>query len=544
VVADVVVRRCVLTIRGRGGWGWGSDGSRYLAAAVPSIEQALTRVLGDCAIDPDVDVRIAEPMSLAWRSDRTLSDDVREKLVDTVRRAAEDAGAVASAPVGDAQPATHDEQPAVSAVVPRPVPEADTGAELARLLAEWSQSGRLRLIVGAWPQETVTRWVESVRRAAQRSGGTELAGSACRSIADLVLADEQGPTAEGRDEDLLLVLVGALTAAAGGRRIGRATFERAEVLAGAEAPARDGRAETSPDLLVEGGASSTEAEPPEGDVHVYRTLPSDLARRVVVPGLPFLVVVQLSRIGYLDALMAVAEAAQVPAAAQLVATGLAGKVLPPPDRGWRRQHAEADAVAAAAGIPRGDVDPVVHALRADAEPLVPPLTSALAALYAAGRSAADDVLATATPHGVMCGEAAGALPIAWLPDMEALDALVDQLGRPPVVEDDLFAPLVQQLAARSAFPHCDLPDLERHVGAAAGTALGSLAQELWGADVANAPLLALERFSDLEVELRLDDVLAVAIPRGQRWLDLGRAGLLDRWAVPWSPGGHWELVSW
>jgi len=543
MVADVVVRRCILTIRGRGGWGWGTDCSRYLAAVVPSIEQALVRVLRDCEIDPAVDVWVEEPISVTWRRDGTLPDDVRQRLVDIVRRAAEGAGAAAPTPAADAAPAARAEQPAVSVMLPVPVPEVDAGTAVAGLLSAWSQSGRLRRIVASWPTETVAQWVESVRQAAQGPDRAELTRSACAAIADVVLADEQWPAEHVREVDRLLVLVGALTAAAGSRPIGSATFEQAVALAGFEPAVRDNQAEVAADVVAEDGADTPEAEPAVA-VQLRWALQSDLPRRAVVPGLPFLVVVQLSRIGYLDALVAVTEAAQAPAAAQLVAAGLAGKVLPPPERGWRRQQAEAAAVAAAAGIPRRDMDAAVQALRADAERLVPPLTSALTALYAAGRSAADEVVVTATPDGVMCGEAAGALPIAWLPDPEALDAVVDQLGRPPLVHDDLFAPLVQQLAVRSAFPHLDVPALERHVGAAVGAALGSLAQELWGTDTADAPLLALERFADLEVELRLNDALAVAVPRGQRWLDLSRAGLLDRWAIPWSPGGYWELVTW
>ena len=46
--ADVLVRHCTLTVRGRGGWGWGTDCTSYLAAAIPAIEQALERVLPDC----------------------------------------------------------------------------------------------------------------------------------------------------------------------------------------------------------------------------------------------------------------------------------------------------------------------------------------------------------------------------------------------------------------------------------------------------------------------------------------------------------------
>jgi hypothetical protein len=76
------------------------------------------------------------------------------------------------------------------------------------------------------------------------------------------------------------------------------------------------------------------------------------------------------------------------------------------------------------------------------------------------------------------------------------------------------------------------------------TALGSLSQELWGERHADAPQLALDRLADLEVELRLDATIAVAVPRGQRWLDLRRVGLLDRWVVPWAPGGFWDLVTW
>jgi hypothetical protein len=228
----------------------------------------------------------------------------------------------------------------------------------------------------------------------------------------------------------------------------------------------------------------------------------------------------------------------------VIAAGVAGKVLAPPERGWRRSRAEAEAVAVASGVPPGEADSIAHALQTDAELMIPPLESALAALYAAGRSAADEVVVTATADGVVCGEAEGALPIAWLADLGALDPLLDQLGRPPLRHTDLFAPLAHELAARSACPHLEVPSLERHAGAVAGTALGSIAQELWGTGVANAPLLALERFANLEVELRPGDVLAVAIPRGQRWLDLSRAGLLDRWEIPWARGGCWELVSW
>jgi hypothetical protein len=57
-------------------------------------------------------------------------------------------------------------------------------------------------------------------------------------------------------------------------------------------------------------------------------------------------------------------------------------------------------------------------------------------------------------------------------------------------------------------------------------------------------VLALERMRDLEAQVTLRDRVTIGVPRGQRWLDLSRAGLLDAWPVPWACGGLWELVTW
>jgi hypothetical protein len=545
MVADVLVRHCTLTVHGRGGWGWGTESSGYVAAALPAIEQALERVLRECDLDPGIDVRVEEPLRLTWRPDGTVPDDVRHVLVEIIRRAAAEAGPVPHRPAV-VEEAQTESTAAVRTAVPSAAPASDAGSAVVALLAGWSQSGRLRQIVASWPKRVVTSWLDVIRRAADSPNCVDIGEAAVSAVAELVLAEEKWPVDETREGDRLIVLIGALVAAAGARPVGPATLAHAVGLAHGTNGLREwigGAAAETPSLTSVGIRA-----PEEGDdvaaIYPAGAHPRELSRRIVAPGLPFLVMVQLSRIGYLEAVVAVAEATGLPEAARLIAAGVAGKVLPPPERGWRRSRSEVDAVAIASGLAPAEIDSTVYATRGDAELMLPPLESALIALCAAGRSAADEVVITTTANGLLCGEADGALPIAWLLDGGRLDPVLDQLGRPPVRHRDLFAPLARELAERPAFPHLEVPALERHLGVVAGAALGSLAQELWGTNTSNAPLLALERFNDLEVELRLDGVLAVAIPRGQRWLDLGRAGLLDRWAVPWANGGYWELVSW
>jgi hypothetical protein len=259
----------------------------------------------------------------------------------------------------------------------------------------------------------------------------------------------------------------------------------------------------------------------------------------VVPGLPFLGLVQLARLGYLEPALATLVATGVPAPA--LAAAVAGKALDPPERGWRHPSPARAAVALAAGLDVADVDAVLARLAAAEELVEPGWRSALVELYVAGRGRDDQLVVTEAGDDRLCGEAAGLLPIAWVP-AEGLAVVLDQLGGPVVRDDPTLAPLVEELAPRRGLPGLDAAALERQLGVAVGSALGSLAVELWGPDADT--LTALRRLRDLEVQVTPGERLRIAVPRGQRWLDLQRAGLIDTWQVPGGAGGLWEVVTW
>jgi hypothetical protein len=272
------------------------------------------------------------------------------------------------------------------------------------------------------------------------------------------------------------------------------------------------------------------------DVRRRRPAPAGPAE-VVVPVLPLLVLGELARIGYVDAMVAAAAVAGLRDGAAALATALAGKVLPPPSPDFDRGAA----LAVAFGAPAELVPDALETIAAHEQVLAPSLSAWLLTAYADGRPAGEEVLVTANTADVLCGEERGLLPAAWVADESELDAALQALGNPPVRRDDAFAPLARVLAERPGLAGADA--LERHLGAAAGTALGLLALDVWG-DSADA-LLALERLDDLEARVRIgpDGVLA-SIPRGRRWLDLQAAGRLDYVDLPWLAGGRLELGTW
>jgi hypothetical protein len=544
--AEIRIRRCRLLIRGRGGWSWGNDPHRYLEAALPAIEQAVQRALAEADLPDDVDVHLTEPVRLSWRRDNTLDDNVRQAFVAALRAAA----------INEAPPSAEGPSPTAAPDGPVAMIDPDSWQSdldpgqarmLAQLLGGWSRSGRLPMIIASWPVETVRRWLAAVTLRGSDPDVVVLPDSAVSEIVQLVLG-QTASAATLPPAGRLLVVVAALISTAGDRLLAARTLARAAQATGAafdDPPlAADllGPAARPRSAEVATPLPSSAALRPAGRDHSV----SAVSRRFAGPGLPFLVLVQLGRIGYLDALWAVAAVAgtEPEITTRALVGGLAGKVLPPPRRGWSRLPAEADAVRTASGLAGTEWDRAAYGLRGHVDALVSPLQSALAALYAD----VDQVVLSETDWGPLCGEARGTLPIAWATDQAAIEEVLRQLGDPPCRRSDLFLPLGAQLGVRRAFPGVDVPALERHLGAAVGTALGSLTTELWG-DAPDAPALAMDRLADLEVELRPAEPghrgaeLVVAIPRGQRWLDLSRAGLLDRWPLPWSAAG-WELVSW
>ena len=531
MVVDVRVRRCTLTIRRRDGWSWGPGPQPHIDAALAAIEAAIESALVEARVDERVDdaldVALDEPVRLEFTPDGVATYASWIALVERLR-----APRAAPAPVAPAVAPRLGETADVQAASDGDRPGAPGAVALARTLASWSRGGQMERVVGAWPEGTVRAWLDAIEAgtaaAAQSGAAGALAEDVVHAIAAALLGSAAAPRPGSRTEaERQLVVIAALAAALGDRLPDAATQACVRRTVAGSAPAAPGS--TSPDRHSTASAAAADApEPPA----------SRMPRgAVMVPALPLLVLAALARIGYADAMEAAGRAAGLPGAGASLGAAVAGKVLPPPDKGWRREPSEQAVIDLAGGGMAADgAARVSHLLSA-------PLRSALVAAYAQGRSANDEVLVTATGEGVIAGEEAGLLPIAWVANRDELDAVLRGLGCPPVRRSAAFAPIAEALGPRRALPRADAIALERDLGAAAGTALGLIAADVWGGQ--GSPLLALERLGDLEARVELTpNGLVAGIPRGRRWLDLRRGGMLSSVQVAWLPGATLEVASW
>jgi hypothetical protein len=554
VIPDVEIERCTLTVR-HPGWSRGPDPRQVLDRVLPGLERAIVAALAGAGLEPGASGELAGRIALRITADGSPDPDGVAALARALRERLVPAGTPEPAGPSDGPAAGGGSSGATEAAawsgvsLPRPtLPEAHraAAAALARTLGRWSRSERPAALA-AWPAPVAAAWVATLEAAAPHLRPGDCAAvqaPAVVRIAEVLLADAEGVPPAVRE----LILLGAVIAAGGDLPPDRVTLAavRAAAVTGsglddADAPARDRPSAAQPDV----------PQPATPD----RTAVPGPVTPAVVPVLPFLVVVQLYRIGYLDGLVAAAAAADPPCGTDLaaaLAAALTATCLPPPG-GGTRTPAEAAAVLAVAGLPVELLDTATSRLHRAipaqstvADAVLAPLRFSLAGCYAGGPAPGEPLALTASPAGWVLGERVGAMPIAWAGSRTGLEPTLDQLGQPEIREDGTFAAFATEVAARRAFPTLPLGDLERHLAAAAGTGLGALALALWPerARAADAPLLALGRLGDLEARVEVGgDGLAVAIPRGQRWLDLSRAGLLDAWPIPWAPAGRWELVT-
>ena len=128
---------------------------------------------------------------------------------------------------------------------------------------------------------------------------------------------------------------------------------------------------------------------------------------------------------------------------------------------------------------------------------------------------------------------------AWSNDREAspgpLTSAAERLESAGTTSQALWRALTVE---RPGLPFGSEPNLERSLALAAALALGTIAWTLWRERETVTPLLALQRFADLDARVSYrPDRVQVHLPLGRRFMDLKQGGLLEDISdVPWFGG--------
>lgn len=631
--ADILIHRCTLRLARRGGWSWGADPRALLNAAVQGLPALVAARLGelwpagqDCELAAPVRLRL--PLRL---------DELREFAAGQAAGAgseAAQAGALAQRIdllvrelVLREAGGGHTQAQAPAVAQPEPVEAApDIHASWARnvlsVLLAWLRQGTLESYLLTFAEPSLASWHENLL---QLAPPVSPASAALPPDAGALAAMAERhalmplPLPAGRVASLVrrLALMAAAADALGVAPGDTLLLQALKAHRAFDLPAALGSADPAPGRARAAAAPGGVAPLPSPAVatahsHAGAAAPASASARSrfdvkVASALPFLLLGPLSRTGYLRALGAVFEAAQLQPRLPCFAVALARKVLEPPHRGWFRRAEAQTAAAAFAGQVAPAADPDIADLARRLEPLVSPLDAVVANVLTAGhRDGAALVLQAAPLNGVpgwiLCDED-GLFPIAWASRVERLYArlaamggellLVPEAALAGTLLDDLddagfrfvtdacpargrpwralhhgplrgwtneatapAAPLARAVARldaaggasadlwqalatqRPALPAGTAPAVERSLALAAALALGTLAWSLWHGRETVSPLLALQRFADLDahVSVRPDRVM-VQLPLGRRFFDLKRAGWLDDVAdVPWLDG--------
>jgi hypothetical protein len=549
---DITVHRCTVRVVRRGGWSWGPD-PRLLADRVLDALPDLLAARFAEQLASGADVEITEPVVLP----------VRLGLGDLAARTSSPGAAgprVEVFPLPEPVPPLGRREE--DAVAPRPAPPAEpVPVRVARLFAELAERGDLAPLLALLPDESLRSCLRALLPAADRSApGDDVAAVLALVLAEAALRVGPAPrTAAGADQ---------------------------RPLAGAPGPDEAAR-------LLAALPGPAEPERPAGPPEPARATARDEVR--VHSALPFLLLGPLARTGYLDAVGPAFAAADLAGETALFAVALAYEVLGVPARGWRRDERDRRAAAAFAGLDQPVPDEALVELSRLATPALPVLDGVLALSLCRGHDPADPLLLTGEAGGLLLVDAGGLFPIAWADDVETLLVHWRACGRPPVLlcagplppgcvaalvaagvpfatairpvrgeplrrllgprpvwahgDPGAVADLPEHTAAlselvralvtdRRAVPLADDPRLERSATLAAALGLGTTAWLLWRDREATGPVLALDRFADLDALVRFEaDAVRVRLPLGRRHADLLRAGLLaDVTDVVWLGG--------
>lgn len=595
-MADVTIRRCIFRVVRRRGWSWGREPRQLVndvVRALPALLAAeLQRLLpeeaeGEIAAPLRIDVRIGLPALRSWA--RGVANEIESAaLVEPggTFEAAQSEGSreiaaalrrgLSGAHLTDRIEVTRSVRTSPDGAGMEPDPQA-RATTILNVLVTWHSAGHLEPLLWSLSEAAVQAWHRVLL--GRRPGPVREADETIPPDA-VALLDACSPRARGATSleraRLRLLVTARLAAEAGAQPTDRAVR----------------------DAIDEAIANPVEEEPqsipaPVKSIQSRTNVRADVGYETrVASALPFLLLGPLHRTGWIDLAEATFAGAELEAALPALAAALATKVLPEPERGWRRTPDTVRAAATFAGdaMPRPDED-IVSVART-AAPLMPALNAIVRRSLIDGRRpgdpllvcAVDDVRLIVDPSGVflLSGEDSHETLAAHLREantavfvpeedadvrmLRALDAAqvtfvtparpvrgerwtaVPATRAPRLYSNHRVSRLVApraEAAARArdiwqAFARRPLPGrpqdpaLDRAVSLAAALALGTIAWELWRSRESTDPVLALERFGDLDASVRFEHhQVRVRVPIGKRFRDLKDAGLLA--AVPRVP---------
>lgn len=447
-MGDVRIRHCTLRLIRHGGWSWGPHPHQLLDQACEAIPRLLEDALNFSERDAG-DLRIAQPVRL--RLPLRLPIDAGQ-----IRRALD--GALAEAlPVADSafdtQPSARTPAQRVELSSTKPtiavLADAASRSALVRLLGDWLEQGLLPPLLERIPAPLLNRWRSVLQRevaAPSHIFAPRETASTDQPIAQLqarLHANPAPPTLIGdRNSVAILLLVLAaqkpqITLSAGQleRLLDRVTGAQSQPARQASswelALAPPHSARDAPSHLAAADSIGTIRQP------ALQPKPSQAPTTEwaceVTSCIPFLVLGELSRLGWIRTLTGCLSGAGLEPEAAVLATMLAYKCLQPPSRGWRRGAATVRAAATFAGLrePKEESH-LARIADALAEALMP-LDTWLTARLAHDGLEQQPLLLHRLSHSErswLLLELGQSLPIAWCTDHESLLERLTWLGDP------------------------------------------------------------------------------------------------------------------
>ena len=477
-MAAILIHRCSVRVVRRHGWSWGEDPQRLVRAIVRDLPALLAERLAALLHEEDnreliapirlrIPVRIGElsgrvtavaeaPRGEVWQPSASFG-----RQLDASLRAAFELGTERvqerSLSGGSAQRARADAAASSGAGT------AAAGA-LQRLLLGWAMTGVLPERLAGLTATQIGLWHQVLQRQARQSGmGDDHAGPGPSERIDswfrtrAPTAVTEAPTDRLRRRMVLAATVAAqldvpLTQPSLWQAIDRrlpgepSPAPAPDPLAGEAVPGqRDGWTRSAPQIQPQSAAAAlAEPERPR-----YPGPGQAAAWEAKIDcALPFLLLGPLARLGYIAALAAVLEGAELTDEAPNFGAALAYKVLDPPERGWRRSSAS----VLAAGTFAGSRDPVTEEALVDFSRRVAPHLNALDLVLAeaviAGHTAGEPVVLRhicpeADGAELLLVDTPGSFPIATTSGVEPLLPLLQRLASPVViVSREAAAPLL------------------------------------------------------------------------------------------------------